>query len=67
MMYKDGEFKPGKSRADDDMTKLGEFWIESQVMSAEEFEKFKEKAKPLVHKIGKAVGNVEGAKRVKFE
>lgn len=67
MMYKDGEFKEGKSRSDSDMTKLGEYWVENTVLSTEEFQTFKKKATLIPYKSDLTIGNVEGVKRVDFE
>lgn len=71
MMYKDGEFKEGKSRSDFDMTKKGEVWDDNVVLSKEELADIVKNNKnpfPPIHmKIGMSVGNVEGAKKVKFE
>lgn len=71
MMYKDGEFKEGKSRSDFDMTKKGEVWDDNVVLSLEELNELTKNSCShlpfLKIKQGISTGNVEGAKKVKFE
>lgn len=71
MMYKDGEFKEGKSRSDFDMTKIGETWVGFAAMSKEERDELIKNNNPFtVIKMGTdeiISGNLKGVKKVKFE